>query len=200
MEENQDISKYEKKQLKKQEKEEQRRQVDESRKSSETKKKVKKYIIISIIVLLILIGGYYLIIKPINDFKLFYSVFYHWHANFEVSVCGKPVDVKCKGTMCGPMNLHHHNDNIIHMEGNSLAKKEDIAIGKFFEGIGVTFSETQLMGKNNGDLCDDKQGSVKLYINGKENYEFRNYVPKVCDAQAVSDIKQRCDNIELKFE
>ena len=103
--------------------------------------------------------------------------------------------------MCGVETTHHHNDDIIHMEGNGvITKKEDLSLGNFFDAISIPFNEMQIMNKKNGDLCNGKPGKVHLYIDGKENNEYRNYVPSRCDAQDVGEIHDRCNHIEVKFE
>lgn len=199
--ENNDLTQHEKKQIKKQQKEQERQQLHESKSKKESTGKIIKYGIMGAIILLIIFGGYFFVIKPIQGFQPYHEGFYHWHANFEVSVCGQSAQIRCGASLCGPMTMHHHNDNIIHIEGNTIAKKEDLAIGKFFDGINVVFTDTQLLNKNNGDLCDNGQpGNVKMYVNGQPNNEFGNYVPNRCDAGSTAEIRQQCDKIELKFE
>ena len=106
----------------------------------------------------------------------------HWHSDVELEVCGKTrpdllmidFDAGSRGTHL----LHTHGDNKIHIEEKIIWKKEDIALGKFFDSVGLKFSESKLLDKVNGDECSaGKQGNVKMFVNGKENFEFRNYVP-----------------------
>src|SRR3989338_1396139 len=158
------LTSHEKKEMKKQERDEEKEKTSNKLKSKLLKGKTLKYSIITLVVILVLVGGYYFIVKPIKSFQPYYGGSYHWHANFELFACGQPVEVKCPGSICGPMNLHHHNDNIIHMEGNSIAKKEDLALGKFFDAIGIPFSEAQISNWKNGDICPNGEpGEIHLY-------------------------------------
>lgn len=89
----------------------------------------------------------------------------HWHADFRIFNCGAEVFLKEPGGLSNRLGtpiLHSHNDNRIHIEG-VVAKKEDIALHKFFEAIGGELSfgdfvlptnkgETWLV---NGNTCSD---------------------------------------------
>lgn len=111
----------------------------------------------------------------------------HWHANFEVELCGKKQDFSSYGsgtTRAGSPLFHTHGDGVIHIEGRIIAKK-DIALGKFFDYINVPFDRDQIMDKKNGDECPargsspgapGKPGTVKMLVNGQPNQEFRDYV------------------------
>jgi hypothetical protein len=125
----------------------------------------------------------------------------HWHAYFDITLCGKKVDLPCnnegKGIVhgekfCGEHALHHHYDNTLHIEG-LIRKKEDIALGKFFDIIGVPFDKDRIMDKKNGDLCDGKPGVLKMYVNDQPRTDFRDYVPF-----AVQDARKQI--VKLVFE
>lgn len=196
--EEENLTSHEKKEMKKQQKEEEIEKREKLISKEKLSKNTKKYAIITVVILLILVGGYYFIIKPIKDFKPFHDKPYHWHANLKVSICGVPAQIRCPGSMCGPMNLHHHNDDIIHMEGSFVANKNDLALGKFFEGLGIKFSENEILGKKNGDLCPDgKAGKVSMYVNNLVNTEFGSYIPSFCESE---NIKEDCDQIDIRFE
>ena len=111
----------------------------------------------------------------------------HWHVLLDIEICGEKHDIrggKASGNMAGsdqmmygPHLLHHHNDNTIHIEGQ-IIKKEDIALGKFFDGIDIPFDKDKVMDKKNGDLCPDgKPGVLKMYVNGQPRNDFRDYIP-----------------------
>ena len=105
----------------------------------------------------------------------------HWHADVELEVCGKIRDdllkIDFEATGRGTHLLHTHGDNKVHIEDRVIWKKEDIALGKFFDAVGLKFSESKLLDKTNGDECTAGQpGKVKMFLNGKENTEFRNHV------------------------
>ena len=126
----------------------------------------------------------------------------HWHAYIDLNICGEKKDLPCltetSGTVhgeefCGTPMLHHHYDNIMHIEGR-IKNKEDIALGKFFDAINVTFDKDKILDKKNGDLCPDgKPGKLKMYVNGQPRNDFRDYIPL-----AVQDDKKQV--IKLAFE
>ncbi len=194
-----DMTKHERRELKKQQKEKEVSDSENYKRNKEKKKLAAKYLVLGIIILLVVLGMYKLI-SNVRDFRPYYEGEFHWHANFEVFMCGERQEIKCGSSLCGIMLTHHHNDNIIHTEGSSISKKEDVALGKFFDRIGITFSDMQIMDKKNGDLCSGKAGRVKLVVNGKENTEFREYIPSRCNAQNAADIREKCDKIEVRFE
>ncbi len=197
MEEN-NLTSHEKRELKEKQREQEKADSEKKKSNEKLRKNIFKWGVTIIIFALIIFSIYNFVFKPLKDFKPVHSEAYHWHANFKVSVCGEQVQIKCGAGMCGPMNLHHHNDNTIHIEGSVIAKEKDISLGKFFEGLRLDFSETSLLKKKNGDLCPNgSSGTVKMYVNGQQNNEFENYILKKCDSQ---NIKQDCDNIEIKFE
>jgi hypothetical protein len=125
----------------------------------------------------------------------------HWHAYFDITLCGQKVDLPCgKETpgivhgkdFCGEHILHHHFDNTAHIEG-LIQKKEDIALGKFFDKISVPFDKDRIMDKKNGDLCDGKPGVLKMYVNDQPRTDFRDFVPF-----AVQDARKQI--VKLVFE
>ena len=115
----------------------------------------------------------------------------HWHASLDTFICGEkvlvPEEAPLGEHMLGLPLLHTHADRLIHIEGQ-VWKKEDIALGRYIDVIGEKFSNEQILDKKNGDLCDETPGKVNMFVNGKENLEFRDFVPK--DG----------DKIEIKFE
>ncbi len=125
----------------------------------------------------------------------------HWHALLDVEICGEKRDIrggKTSGNMAdsamyGPPLLHHHNDNTIHIEGQ-IIKKEDIALGNFFDGIDIPFDKDKIMDKKNGDLCPDgRPGVLKMYVNDQPRTDFRDYIPL-----AVEDARKQV--VKLVFE
>lgn len=105
----------------------------------------------------------------------------HWHAAFEVELCGQKQDFSSYGATshAGSPLFHTHGDSLIHIEGR-IIQKDDIALGKFFDLIDVPFGPDRIMDKKNGDTCvaGGSPGKVKMFINGEPNQEFRDYIPK----------------------
>lgn len=103
----------------------------------------------------------------------------HWHADIEIEICGEPYflpTIEGFTNQVGTELVHTHEDMRIHIEG-PVIEPEDASLGNFFRLQGVPFSATQIADKKNGDICpNNKQGKVKLFVNGKENSEFENYI------------------------
>ena len=190
---------HDKREMKKEVKEQERQQTLNEKNKKEFNKNIMKYAIVAVVILVI-VFGLYKVVYNIKSFQPYYDKPFHWHSNINMFICGQEVQLKCGSSMCGTVINHHHNDQIMHQEGNVLAKKEDLALARFFDTIGIKFSDTEIADKKNGDLCNGKPGNVNLYVNGKLNNEFSNYVPTRCDAQNPAEIRQRCDKIEVKFE
>lgn len=105
----------------------------------------------------------------------------HWHAAYEVVLCGKPEPQLAYS----PGNIHTHGDGAIHVhpevdeEGGSNAN-----LGRFFANSGITFSNGTLRypdGRTyrDGDTCPDgKPGRLRLLVNGTVNAAMERYVPR----------------------
>ncbi|MBI4141165.1 hypothetical protein HY485_04990 [Candidatus Woesearchaeota archaeon] len=108
----------------------------------------------------------------------------HAHAYIDIFVCGKQIDLPRanEGTnahnkkFVGIPLLHTHDDNVMHLEG-VVRNIDEIKLGRFFDAMNVQFDSTKVFNTSNGDLCNGKQGTWKMYVNGKETNKFRDYVP-----------------------
>lgn len=111
----------------------------------------------------------------------------HWHADFEVWVCGEKLELQESSGLEGRVGtslFHHHNDLRIHVEG-TVRELEDVFLEKFFQSIGgdfhkdfisVILEDGTVLEKRNGDLCNGLPGKMQLYVNGIPNNEFGEYV------------------------
>lgn len=172
-----ELSEHEKRELEKQQKEEERRRVEEEKKEKEQNKKIIKYFIITAVIAVILYSFYY---KYQNSEGPYTPGMVHWHTTLDMSICGKKVDLPRIGAgqhHRGLPLLHTHDDNIIHIEGQ-IFRKEDAALGKFMDAVGVQFSETEFFDMKNGMNCEEKEGTLKMFINDKPSTLFRNYLAK----------------------
>jgi len=168
--------------------EQQKKAREEAKEEKETEKELQQrkknyfWIAVTIIVLIAFAGavGWLFTHKKEN----YTDRPVHWHALLDIEICGEKRDIrggKSTGNMgdsamYGPHLLHHHNDNTIHIEGQ-IMKKEDIALGNFFDGIDIPFDKDRIMDKKNGDLCDGQPGVLKMYVNDQPRTDFRDYVP-----------------------
>jgi|SRR3989338_553882 len=95
----------------------------------------------------------------------------HWHPHLTIKINGEeikiPKDVGITPNVHYPMHTHE-KDNVIHMENNRPTKKT-VTLGYFFEVWGKKFSKDCIF-----DYCTDK-GTLKMYVNEKENFEFEKY-------------------------
>ncbi|MBI4143837.1 hypothetical protein HY486_01150 [Candidatus Woesearchaeota archaeon] len=186
------LSPHDEKELKKSSKQEEREQQSrEILRKKERKSTALKLLLFAVIILVV----FYFFRAYSTREPPFTTHTIHWHAGIEVSLCGKPfTELLSRGreSHAGIMLLHTHGDGVIHIEGQPL-KKEEIALGKFMDVLGYTFSESELIDKKNGDLCNNMAGKVRMFVNGAENFEFRNYVIK-----GTSDASEQ--RIQLRFE
>ena len=157
---------------------------------------------ISIIFLICIFVASLLLLKPdgLNVQKeLQIGVPIHTHALLNITICGQHFDLP-KATQFedngepfrGTALLHTHDDNIIHIEG-LIQKKEDIALGRFFDAIEIPFDKDKLMDVKTGDLCDGKPGVLKMYVNDQPRTDFRDYI-----LASTQDARQQV--IKLVFE
>ncbi len=170
-----ELSKHARKELEKQKKEEEQRLKEESKAK---RQKTRNLIILSVVLLLIAGAAYYFSDK-FKPKQAYIPVQVHWHAPVEIIVCGQERnDLKLLGVKehVGSPALHTHGDGVIHLEpAGPVFNKEEINLGAFFDSVGLKFSETELLDKKNRDKCGDKEGKVKMFVNEKENNEFRNF-------------------------
>ena len=80
--------------------------------------------------------------------------------------------------------IHTHEDlPIIHMEFEGQVTEDDTRLENFFTVWGKEFSPTRIFDYENGE-----EGSVRMFVNGKENTEFGAY--RMRDG----------DRIEIRYE
>lgn len=166
-------------------------QKKEAEKST-SQEKLKSYAILAVAAAIILYIVYLIVTSPppVTPTGPFTSEPVHWHADLAIYLCGerKLIPAPFGEEPLGLPLLHTHTDRRIHIEGQIL-KKEDIALGKFFDAIGVDFSETSIMDFKNDSQCNNgKPNKVSMTVNGQPNSEFRNFSPK--DG----------DSIEIRYE
>lgn len=110
----------------------------------------------------------------------------HWHPHLLISIKGKQITIPAGIGLTGTTesSIHTHDpDGIIHLEFSGRVTEKDTELKNFFEVWGKDFSQDSLLGNKTG-----KDGKVRMYVNGKENFEFGGYYMK------------DNDTIELKFE
>ncbi|MBI4441475.1 hypothetical protein HY639_04870 [Candidatus Woesearchaeota archaeon] len=99
----------------------------------------------------------------------------HWHADFEVVVCGTSHSLVNAGgfsNLVGESLLHEHGDERIHVEG-VLVQSKQASLQSFFRSVGgfleqdqfVFPSEKGIINMRNGDICPSgKRGMVQVFV------------------------------------
>jgi protein-disulfide isomerase len=90
---------------------------------------------------------------------------YHIHANFMVYTNGTAVDFSKDNEMNPDIHIHNNKGDLIHIH------KQGMTLGDFFTSIQMTFSKN----------------SYTLFVNGKENTQFMNYVLQDLDKILITN-------------
>lgn len=109
----------------------------------------------------------------------------HWHSELAIYINGEKQEIpEGIGLVGGHSPIHTHDDvPTIHLEFEGVVRAEDTELGKFFEAWGKPFNASRIFEYQNGP-----EGSVHLFVNGKENTEFEHYQ------------MQDGDKIEIRYE
>ena len=113
----------------------------------------------------------------------------HWHASYEVSVCGKVLP-PFGGS---PGGVHTHGDGLFHIHprtGSEAGSNANLAL--FFDSVGGTLRDDGLtlpFGETytNGDLCPDGQpGQFSVTVNGVVQETLSTYAPQDGDEVSIA--------------
>ncbi len=142
------------------------------------KKKALNWIIVAVIVGFLIFGTTLLVKRggggssdstPLPDFDVPKKPI-HWHPHLTIRIDGKgipiPKDIGL-GSVHQPIHTHE-TDGVLHLENNNPSK-QTVVLGFFFKVWGKKFNKDCIF-----DYCTDK-GTLKMYVNGKENTEYGNY-------------------------
>ncbi len=112
----------------------------------------------------------------------------HWHAPFSVEVCGRALSFPPS-----PGNVHTHGDGVIHVHPETDEEGRGATLAAFFQSLGMSVQQDGLVlpgGRRfrNGDLCGDKPGRLRVWVNDRELTveEFLRYYPQDRDRIRVS--------------
>lgn len=161
---------------KKLEREQHEQMLTEAREKRSKEQRNKRIMIWSLVILLLGSLGYWTY-SYYSTTPVFRIGNVHWHTQLEMEICGKKIDLPRIGAGAhhrGLPLLHTHDDNIIHVEGY-VSHPNDVLLGRFMDGVGVKFSDKEFFDKKEGDLCDDKPGKLKMWLNGESSTLFREY-------------------------
>jgi len=171
------LSRAARKKVKRQRKEEEQQKREERHATKRKKKSVVKWSLIALGSLAVI--AFFVFIFSGAKVTSYSKGPIHWHSQIRVFTCDIPktLPAPASNVHLGKPLLHTHDDRLIHVEGE-VWKPEDITLGEYMKVIGRTFTNTALLDKENGDLCNGKPGKVKLLVDGKENEELAAYVVK----------------------
>lgn len=117
--------------------------------------------------------------SPEPEFDIISRSGLHWHANLSIKILGEaqniPAGIGLEKLPHKPMHTHDR-DNVIHLEFSGTVKKDDLRLVRFFEMWSKTFNKDCIF-----DKCSGSNGSLKIMVNGKENFEFENYIMRDSD-------------------
>jgi len=174
--------------LKKQRREEKKQQKEEATKKRQRQRTVSRVLLWGIPILLIAIGVWAIARTPQTsneDDPLISRRGIHWHPNLSITIKGEPVTIPANiglGAVHSDTHTHKENDQI-HLEMSRPVRESDTRLGVFFDVWGKEFNSQCIL-----DSCSGEEGTVKMFVNGQENFEFENYHMK--DG----------DEIEIRYE
>lgn len=99
----------------------------------------------------------------------------HWHPHLRIVINGKEETIPAGvglGAVHAPLHTHD-TDNIIHLEyerPGTIVVKDDTRLAKFFTVWGKRFDRECIF-----DHCNGSSGTVRFFVNGKENTDFEQY-------------------------
>ncbi len=127
------------------------------------------------LILFIVIVGWVLTLPKKSNVDIISNNGIHWHANVSIKIKGENIEIPDRigiGAVHNPMHTHD-SDGEIHMEYNRAVRESDTTLSRFFDVWGKDFSSSGIMGRQSG-----VDGTLKMFVNGKENIEFDKYKMK----------------------
>lgn len=124
-------------------------------------------------------------------------VTFHNHADFKVFIRGVEIDFKKEEYDVKSTFVHLHTKNsdggsVIHIEA------ENVPIGFFFSTLGMNFSKDCF--KFDQNYCNSQDEKLRFLVNGKENFEFENYIPRDLDRILITFGNETDDQIRKQME
>lgn len=131
----------------------------------------------------------------------------HIHAYIPITLCGKEFRLPIEtGALTGPHT--HEEKNIAHWHDrlpydNVLKQPKDVTpftLDVFFKAVHIPFDIRRIGTARNGDLCEGKSGTVKMFVNGIENSDYERYVWKDHDVIAIIFDSRMPEAIEAELK
>ncbi|OGC50809.1 hypothetical protein A2716_02120 [candidate division WWE3 bacterium RIFCSPHIGHO2_01_FULL_40_23] len=122
------------------------------------------------------------VVTCLEDGRCFWTA--HIHAYLAIEACGEK---KLLPSEVGPLaKVHTHEEqNVFHWHDRlpyDTQKKEildtkPLTLGSSFDDIGIPFDKGNAFDLKDGDKCPNKEvGTWRMFVNGKQNDEFRDYI------------------------
>jgi hypothetical protein len=170
-------SNHELRQLKKQERE---RQQGLERKKMSRSKLIKRSSYIVIPILLLTAAFTFISSQPATTSNVIASseipkLPIHWHPKLTVQINGQQQTIPANLGLVGVHQPIHTHDStgVLHYENNNPTV-ENMRLGYFFEKVWrKQFNSRCIL-----NYCNSDSGTVKMFVNEKENFDFDNYIPK----------------------
>lgn len=119
----------------------------------------------------------------------------HIHADWKVYINSKVLDFSDKSHM-ERMRSNQPVSSFIHVDsGTTLPEKTSdvlhmhatgVPLWIFFKSVGIDFNKDCITLENKENYCNEDNKKLKLFVNGKENNEFENYVFEDLDKILIS--------------
>ncbi len=131
----------------------------------------------------------------------------HVHADWKIYVGGKPLDLSSYSHM-QRMNEGKSVSSFIHVDSGAPAPEKTgdvlhmhakgVPLSMFFESVGMNFSK-ECIELSNTKYCSSGNKSLKMFVNGKENNEFENYVfidlDKILITYGTGNVEEQLESI-----
>ena len=111
----------------------------------------------------------------------------HIHADFKIFINNKQIDFAD--------NKYYMKSSFIHLDDNQNKKDAFgvlhmhatlVPLWIFFKSVGMNFNKDCITLENKEKFCNENDKKIKLFLNGKENNEFENYVFNDLDKILIS--------------
>ena len=97
----------------------------------------------------------------------------HWHAELKIIIKGEEVTIPPSVGLLNGENsvIHTHDpDNVIHLHNEGRVQERDVWLKRFFDVWDKDFSEDRIF-----DHRVPRDGTLRMYVNGVENFDFEHY-------------------------
>ena len=92
---------------------------------------------------------------PVPELDIVSRQAFHWHSELAIYVKGEKQDIPANigiGAVHQPVHTHNDSDKgIIHLEFQGLARKQDVALGQFFQKLGEGYVVVRHKCENDGE-------------------------------------------------